>query len=69
MRALLDRIRHHAVNPNAGQQQRDTREDREQQHVKALASGGFDDHLLHGAHFGDGQLIVQREKFFLEGLH
>ena len=62
--ALRDRVRHHAVNTQPGQQQRHACEAAEQQHNEARRGNRIGDESLHSLHIRNSQIAIQRLRFF-----
>ncbi len=58
-RALRDRVRHQAVNPEAGERQRDDGEDGQQQHGETPGGDRLRHRLFHRAHVEDRLIFIQ----------
>ena len=61
MRALRDRVAHHAVDADAGEHQRDDREATEQHQVQALRGNRIGTQLLHGVEVKNRLIGIDRQ--------
>src|SRR5487761_201757 len=58
VRALRNRVSHHAVDPDGGEDQRQCRKYTHQRHEKRIERERRGQYLIHRAHFSDGQVGI-----------